>query len=227
MIKLNFDPKKETPLVITYLTMRRLIGFLGVSLPFVLIIGSTLIGGCSQVLGSISAYYHSNMRDLFVGILCAVAFFLFSHGGYEIMDYITVKLASIFALGVAFFPVSADSMTGRCIVQSVNDNKMISAIHLICAALFFISLSYISMFQFTKTRKNKKKITEQKFKRNIIYRVCGAVMIICILLITVYELFLNGTEIEKFDPVFWLETLALVSFGFSWIVKGEFILYDK
>lgn len=28
-------------------------------------------------------------------------------------------------------------------------------------------------------------------------------------------------------PVFWLETVALLAFGTSWLVKGELVLKDK
>ena len=32
---------------------------------------------------------------------------------------------------------------------------------------------------------------------------------------------------EKYKPIFWFESLALVAFGVSWLVKGEIILKDE
>ncbi len=33
--------------------------------------------------------------------------------------------------------------------------------------------------------------------------------------------------IESLDPRFWLESIAMLAFGFSWWVKGEAILKDE
>ena len=38
------------------------------------------------MLESISSYYHSVMRDIFVGSLCAVGTFLISYRGYDKRD---------------------------------------------------------------------------------------------------------------------------------------------
>lgn len=34
-------------------------------------------------------------------------------------------------------------------------------------------------------------------------------------------------QLALWHPVFWLETLALEAFGFSWLVKGETLWRDK
>jgi hypothetical protein len=54
-------------------------------------------------------------------------------------------------------------------------------------------------------------------------------MLICIVLIAVYWTILEKkcTCLVNFNPVFWLESIALWAFGISWIVKGEVILKDK
>ncbi len=67
----------QQTLVISYLTMRKVIGILGVALPVVLVIGTLINGDKNAVQDSISDYYHTGMRDAFVGILCMVALFLF------------------------------------------------------------------------------------------------------------------------------------------------------
>jgi len=34
-------------------------------------------------------------------------------------------------------------------------------------------------------------------------------------------------HLEKYKPVFWLEWLALIAFGISWLVKGKAFATDK
>ena len=49
-------------------------------------------------------------------------------------------------------------------------------------------------------------------------------MIICIVGIAICS-FLLETVSAKYHLVFWLESIALVSFGFSWITKAEFLFW--
>ena len=69
-------------------------------------------------------------------------------------------------------------------------------------------------------------MTKQKKRRNVVYAVCGAMILVCIGLILLYYLFLPDSGLGRFNPVFWLESIAVVSFGVSWLVKGETILAD-
>ena len=32
--------------------------------------------------------------------------------------------------------------------------------------------------------------------------------------------------VAPYDPIYWLESIAILTFGLSWIVKGEWILKD-
>jgi hypothetical protein len=69
-----------------------------------------------------------------------------------------------------------------------------------------------------------------KLKRNKLYRLCGYIILGCIFLMAVIfalERFNYGQGCQKYDPVLWLETLALWAFGVSWLTKGNTILTDK
>jgi hypothetical protein len=64
----------STPWIISYLTLRKTVGLLGVSLVPVLVIGSFIIdhlinGQPATILTSISAYYYSSMRNELEGKL--------------------------------------------------------------------------------------------------------------------------------------------------------------
>ena len=225
----------QDPHLISYLYLRKAVGFLGLSLPIVLVLGSVLVGNCEEIQSSISDYYHTLMRDIFVGIICAIALFLFSYKGYEDdkQDNIAGTLASLFALGVAIFPTSPDTPVPlcdklTCNIPAVITNPFISNLHFIFATLFFLVLTYFSLFLFTKT-KNIRTQTKQKKTRNSIYKICGYVMLACIALIALYFFYLEKRypNLAKFDPVFWLETVALWAFAVSWLIKGKLILQDE
>ena len=160
------------------------------------------------------------MGDVFAGILFAIALFLFSYKGYNRWDDLAGDLACLFALGVAILPTTPG-------IHLLNVNPIIGKLHLVFATLFFLVLIYFSLFLFTK-RDPDKPLSTQKRKRNRIYRGCGFTMLACILLIAVYYLFLKPgyPGLENSNPVFWLESLALLAFGISWFTKGQAILKD-
>src|ERR1700734_1342688 len=88
-------------LVLHYLKFRQLLGFMGISLPIILIIGSFIFDG-GHIETSISNYYYTCLRDVFVVILCAVALFLFAYQGYDKTDKWVTNIAGIFGVTVAF-----------------------------------------------------------------------------------------------------------------------------
>jgi uncharacterized protein (DUF1330 family) len=218
------EKSRDNPALISYKALRRAVGILGISLPVLLIAGSMLFGGCMEVQSSISAYYHTNMRNIFVGIICAIALFLFSYKGYDRRDAIAGRLACIFALGVAFFPTSVSEPLSKCIPGCIN-NGCLSTIHFISAALFFLVLSYFSICLFTI---KKEPVSKRKILRNKLYRISGYGMLACLALIALYAFWLKKSipALQDYDPIFWLEFLALWLFGGSWLLKGETMLKD-
>ena len=209
----------KTSLVFSYLEIRKTIGILGIALPFVLSLGA-LIFFQTGFQSSISSYYYTGMRNVFVGILCAIGFFLLSYRDYERNDKIAGDLGCIFALGVAFFPMKPD-------VVSANYNPMTGYAHFFFAAGFFITLTYFSLYLFTKTEA-KKTPTKRKILRNKVYKACGYMIAICILLIAIYSILPENMAsiFKSYKPVYWLEALAILAFGVSWFTKGEAILKD-
>ena len=57
--------QSQQEVLISYYTLRKLLGTLGIVLPIALAVGSWILRGSIQP--SISAYYYSPMRDLFAG----------------------------------------------------------------------------------------------------------------------------------------------------------------
>ena len=92
---MNSDPKLDNgSLVISYLTLRTTVGVLGILLPFLVSLGALLIFQ-TPLQDSISAYYYTGTRGVFVGTLWALGFFFFAYRGYERQDEIASKLAFV------------------------------------------------------------------------------------------------------------------------------------
>lgn len=215
---------RNQPLVISYLALRRAVGILGMVLPVALALGDFVLGKCSSIQDSISDYYYTRVGNLLVGILCAIGLFLFSYKGYENRDKIASKLACLFALGIAFFPTYGPDPSSSCNILQRNSSPAVSMIHDVSAALFFLTLAYISLFQFTKSAGHP---TQQKRKRNNVYKVCGYTILICITLLFLYVKIPGlQPQFSKYKPIFFLETITLWAFGLSWLTKGQAILKD-
>lgn len=219
----NQTADQNQPLVISYLTLRKMVGLLGSSLPIVLVLGSFVFGKCKILAPSVSQYYYSTMGDFFVGTLCAVAIFLFSYKGYNFWDKFLTNAAGFFAVGAAFFPTHSAEAFAACNVNNSDTSDLINIIHFVTSGLFFICLSLISIVQFTRS---KGKMTPQKKIRNRIYKICGYAMLASILLIGVYRIPAITPLLQRYKPTFFLEAIALIAFGISWLTKGEFLLKD-
>src|ERR1700721_2801176 len=100
-------PRPKDPIVLSYLALRKAVGAVALALPFVLAIPYWLLAN-HALQSSISAYYYTGMRNLFVGSLCAISMFMLCTRGYDIKDEIAGFFSSLCALGVAFFPTTPE-----------------------------------------------------------------------------------------------------------------------
>jgi hypothetical protein len=214
--------------------MRRAIGILGITFPLILVAGSSLFGECEKVQISISAYYHTNMRNIFVGLNCAVALFLFAYRGHDWMDNLAGYLGCIFVLGVAFLPCTISVPDPPCLVPASGQNSLVGNLHNLSALFYFLILIIYTLFLFPKTHLDKHSgeklnMGAQKRKRNVVYYVCGSLMTLALLMIVVYIVFLENRfpVLKNLNPVFWLESIVLLSFGFSWLTKGQLFFRDE
>ncbi len=197
----------------SYTELRKAVGWIGILLPFTLMIGVSFFFNEEVFPESISHYYYTGMGDVFVGALCAVALFMFFYSGYDRRDDWAGHLAGVFALGVAWFPVTATgTATGTGIV------------HLISTGLLFFVLAVFSLFLFTI---KEDKPTDQKLKRNKIYLISGLVIIACMIAIAIFHGFFSD-DYPISSIVYVAETIALVAFGVSWLTKGgDFLFPDE
>jgi len=220
---------ETNPILITFKVLRRAVGWLGITLPIVLSIGLYCIN-CCCIQDSISQYYYTRMGCYLTGTLCAVGLFLFAYKGYPgENDNKWCNFAAVCAFGVAFIPMKLtkdDESCSDCIVFFSQGLDCFRVMHYISAALFFITLAYLSYFKFTKSKNEVVRKGEKKYSRNILYRTCGIIIFLCILVLFAYLIMGKVKPCFKINTLtFWMETIMLLAFGTSWLVKGEGIKF--
>ena len=210
--------------IISYLTLRKLIGIFAIALPIILLIGSLLLSDCTGVQSSISAYYYTIMRDVFVGILITVGIFLFAYQGYEKIDNIASNLGGFFIISTSLLPASI-SKVSSCIIVPM-EKGVIGILHNVFAGLFFLVLIYFCLILFPKSSGD---LTEKKKKRNILYKTCGYIILVSMIMIGVSPILQENNFfriLRTIPTTFVFEAIALFAFGLSWLVKGKAIMND-
>jgi hypothetical protein len=216
---------KNKSIIMSYINLRRLIGVLGILLPFICVLGGLVFAHlpCQR---SISFYYHTNMRDFFVGLMIAVSMFLITYKGYQTKDIIVTTLSGIAGIGIALFPLEFFKGLAVPIGLFQVNAPLSSIIHVACAGIFFTLLAVNSMFLFTLSGDGREPKTENKKIRNVIYIVCGAVILLSLATFAALYLLVGDEELNKGILVLILESIMLFAFGISWLVKGETLFRD-
>ena len=204
---------------ISYATMRKFVGWLGLSLPFILPAGFVIFFSRHGFPGSISGYYYTGMRNYLVAALCVLGVLFIGYDAYnDKLDFWITNLDGIFAVGVAFFPTEPAAASAH--------QKDIGHIHFVFAALLFTTLAIMAL-RFTKTNPDSDS-TSQKSRRNVIYIFC-AVLIAASMLMAFIANFLPVAIKQDMPSLFWFEAIAVIAFIVSWLVKGAAfpVLNDK
>jgi len=204
--------------------LRNTIGILGMLLPvlslfFILVFGRDV--HFPDVLDSISATHYSNAYLLFEGLVFGTGLFLLHYSGYNLADRILSIIAGIGALTLTLFPTRMGGATHRNFLMI--DADIANIIHGIGAFAFFAALFVIITFQFPKSNKTSTELQgTQKAKRNTLYRICGIVMAVFLIL---------GFGLAWYASIpytiFIGEGLALWAFGIAWLTKGGLFFKDK
>jgi hypothetical protein len=207
--------------------IRSAIGYLGMSLPILLLILSLIPFFNTPVQPSISDYYYSNLREIFTGILCATGLFLIRYKGTENPssfwknDGLLTNIAGYMAFGIAFFPTNPECWGDKIYTLIPVSLKFLGFIHYGFAVAFFFILAMLSLKVFTIGQKDNPHIPISIFNENKIYKICGWLILAFIVMIPVFailDVFRSATLL--------FEALALFSFGTSWLIKGR-ALGDK
>jgi hypothetical protein len=219
----------------SYRTMRLVVGFLGVTLPIALIIGEAgFLKGGVHVRGSLSAYYHTSMRDIFVGGLCVIGFLLATYlaGEWRTADFWVSLVGGIAVLGVVFFPkmrsglapeaprCGADPTPAGCsFVQQALGESRTALIHGIFAVIFILALATMSgLFALSEVRLANGRMSGIRGRKSRVMFVVYATSAAVILIAGVYAFF--GFGIWELTRLYIGEVTSVVAFGVSWILAS-------
>lgn len=208
-----------------YLWLRVLIGLLGILLPVVLLAGDgLLLAGPFAARGSLSAYYHSGMRDIFVGFLFAIGVFLLTYKAFEVdLENLLSALAGLAALVVAVFPTDRPAQvkasSPETPLQEALGEGAVATVHYTAAAFLIVSLGVISVF--FGIREGRRRARAGNWPP-LAWRWFHWVCAIAIAGACLYIVLANSAHVLDDNYSLLIgETVAVVAFGVSWLAKGS------
>ena len=159
-----------------------------------------------------SAYYYTGAVTAFVGLLVALALFLLTYRGYDNRlgwaDRTAAVIAGIAALGVAGFPTEAPAgVSPFSWWASWN-----GVVHYVSAVVLFAMFAVFSLWLFRLSALGETPDSDKR-NRNRIYLGSG--------IIIVASMAWAGIAGWRDRPIFLPESVALVAFAVSWLVKGR------
>ena len=213
----------------SYLLIRTCVGVIGILLPIAFIVGEMFfLEQGFRVRGSISAYYHSQLQDLFVAGLGVVGFVLATYRSdrRRTRDFWFSLVGGVAVLGVVFFPTwRSDVPAGAPLCGDPSFPRGCSAIeqwwgeattarvHAACAIVFIASLALMSFLFARDELRRKSNRRMQRF-----HDVCGVLILLAGVWAIVGGAF--HVVIGQFTALYTGEVLAIWAFGASWLFKG-------
>ncbi|QQA43402.1 hypothetical protein [Pelagovum pacificum] len=209
-------------MVLSYTRVRMALGVLGLMLPVVLIIGGLLEE--PGIEPTISDFFHTTYRDIYVGTLCSIGVFLISYRGYRrepgeiIDDDWLATAAGASAFGMALLPTASRTGEIATVSQRYLGMSVTPVAHYLCALVFFASLAAFCFIKFARTARPA---------RRRIYIFSGWVILASLAATSVAAAFKNyiGGEgariVLEYRLIFWFEAVGVWAFGLSWLVKSR------
>jgi hypothetical protein len=177
-----------------------------------------LLSGTHPGLDSISISYWTDARDVFVGALVAVGFFLSAYNGSgqgRDLEFWLSKVACVLALCVAFFPTTGFGDAARPPSWTVWLASLFGTrppvVHYTAAVLLFVALIFM-LFVFSARARSKGKV-----QRALLYRAIGVLMGGGIVVLGAL-----GWALEWRTTVLIVEIWGLTLFGFGWLLAGMY-----
>jgi hypothetical protein len=208
----------------SYLLMRAIIGFIGITLPIVLVVGDHLLGPNAPFLRSaLSDYYFSGTRDAFVGGMFSIGVFLVTYKIFErTISNVLTLISGLAALAVGLFPTSRPDGVNVSLtpLQLRLGEETVSRVHIISSGIFIVSLAIMSfIFGLQEGRRPQQRPTGRamlppRFWRWFHWTI--ALVILVAVTVTTW-----ATDHHTFARARLIgEVVAVVAFGASWLAKG-------
>ncbi|WP_165253520.1 hypothetical protein [Paludisphaera soli] len=213
-------PKAAHTLVISYQGVRRAIGIVGLILPILLGPVGWLVG--VPIQDNMSSYYHTPMRDVFVGAMCTIGVFLFCYRGYDRVESWTARFGCLGALGVAFCPLDPGS-------DPLYQRSLVGYLHSLSGGLFFLTLAFYSLFHFPSAKDEELEQASHETERVFVYRTSGVIILLSMAAMGTYLFLLPDhwrRVLDDYNFLFWGEWVAVWAFAAAWLTKGHAILAE-
>lgn len=235
-------------------TLRRLVGTLGIMLPIMLPFFLWLDSIDHTVqhtapLESMSHYYYTRVSGIFVIVVSLMAIFLLIYKGKTPKEFWLSTIAGIGALLLVMFPTNnivenicigvgnccgdiCDAAERQYTTGVLPNNKGRMYFHLIASGIFLLCLALMAFFVFAYSKKemaeaNDTAVLQRMKQRNFIYRLCGTLMVLAVAFVLWGDKLVGADTYKAYHLTFWMETLAVEAFGFSWLLRGDMLLPDK
>jgi hypothetical protein len=210
----------------SYLLLSMVVGFLGMMLPGFLFVVGYLAIPHEEIWwrGSLSAYYHSGLRDAFVGTLAMVGILLFTYKFTEKnLDNLFSIIAGLGAIGVASFPTGIpDGVPEQLtLLQEKFGEDRVRNVHYVATVLFLTSLFFLCR-EFARREGNRKQERvgqRARFPPAFWYRfhmTMAGIIALAFVFIIVTHLF----NFWEGHAIFFGEAFVCWAFGWSWLLKG-------
>lgn len=230
-------------------TLRRLVGVLGICLPWLLLVFLWWDTNHGTPLESISHYYFTRVSSVFTSTVSMLAIFLLIYKGKTPTEFWLSTTAGIGALLLVLFPTDniVDNIcigVGNCcgeVCQAaerqytsgvLRDSLFRRDFHYIASGVFLLSLALTAFFVFVYSKKEMAEAIDaadlrRMKQRNFIYRLCGVLMVLAVAFVLWGDNLVGDTVYKANHLTFWMETLAVEAFGLSWLLRGDMLLPDK
>jgi hypothetical protein len=237
------DDERDVAYTRSYRIIRLTVGFLGVLLPIMFIIGEAFfLRGGVHVRGSLSAYYHTSMQDIFVAGLCVIGFMLATYmaGEPRTWDFWVSLIAGVAVLGVVFFPTSRPGLPagappcgsqpeppGCSPVEQTLGEQTTAHVHAGFAIAFIVSLAIMSfLFAASEVLARPERLQAQgqprpgAFRNPVLFLIHGA----CALIILMAGIWaFAGVNIGELTRLYIGEVASVWAFGLSWLLAGFYL----
>jgi hypothetical protein len=209
----------------TYVWMRAIVGVLGIALPIVYVLGELVfLRGTFRVQDSISAYYHTSVRDVFVAGMCVIGFLLITYmiGQPRTSDFWLSLVAGVAVVGLVLVPTERPGLepddlrcgprvdiAGCSPVQNLVGETPAAWLHFGFAAVFIAALARVAFLFAKRVRRDRPGMAR-------IQVGCAVLIVVAIGWIAV------GDPVElpiaTFTPLYVGEVVAIWAFGVSWLL---------
>ncbi|HEX2460039.1 MAG TPA: hypothetical protein VHJ58_07800 [Vicinamibacterales bacterium] len=217
---LTTEPRPDDPVLSRYVRSfmwsRIFIGLLAIALPFLLVLLDwAFFDGDPAPRDSLSAYFWSDAREWFVGVLCAIGVFLLTYKLTETsLDNTLSIVAAVFVLLVVFFPTGS-ALPDNAIQEKLGED-WVTGFHAFAAGVFIGSLALISLcYGVREAARTQDGIAPPSFWKWFHW---GCAIVIAAAIAAIGLDWMTGWGPRT--TVLWMEALAVVAFGASWLTKG-------